>query len=382
MTLFRRNPANTESTPHIAGCTWEAQAGLPTCSPASTERPDEQGFALLLVIFILSLVSVLVLDFAQDVESFQRSSRGFTEQVQAALTLRSSMNLARLLLEAPKPEDTKDEDWLYEAWNNIGSVPAIPLEGIVGELRMMIVDDDGKIDLNSVVGPSFGSFPTAPATPQTPGVVDGPTFWRNALKKLLQDQGFQDQQLTGGFRTFGNQMYSPANQVAVLADWVDRDNESFHVPSFDGDGIESNSDRSWFFNRPLKSLGELGNVPGMTQDRIAQIAPFTHVSSTGGTGAVAVNINTAPGPVLEAMGLPEPQTILQRRLSAPYTRESLSLVTGGDQQIASRLKVNSSEFSAYARVIMPTKTFWAHAIITVQRTGANRKAQMRSIEFY
>ena len=336
--------------------------------PRVVDLSAEGGFALLLVIFILSLMTILVLDFASDVEAYQRSSRGFSEQVQATLTLRSSMSLARLLLEAPKPPDTKDEDWLYEAWNNIGSVPSIPLEGIIGEVRIMIVDEDGKLDLNALAAAGGGS-------------QDGPIFWRNSMKQLFQSAGFQEQSLSGEFRTWGNKTFSPANQVGVIIDWIDKDKESFSAPPFDGEGIEAGADRTWFLNRPLKTLGELSGIPGMTLERVEQIAPFVRVSPSASSGNGAININTAPIPVLEAIGLQNAGDIASRRLSAPYTRESLNLVTGGDQQLAAKLKVNSNEFAVFSRVIMPTRTFWARAVLGVQRNGTGRRALLRSIEF-
>ncbi len=350
---------------------------------------SEQGFALLLVIFVISLATILVVDFADKMNAYQRSSRGYTEQVQGMLMLKSAVNLGKLLIEAPKPEETKDEDWLFEAWNNIGSVPSIPLEGILGELRLMIVDDDGKIDVNAVQ--SLGGFPAGglPQAGQQGGsglpVLDNTTYWRNVLKELFDLQGFRRESYPdGSYRTLGNIGFESGDQVAVIADFVDNDSESSQVQGFDGTGIEGNADRAWFYNRPLKNMAELAAVPGMTLERVQRVAPFLKVSPTAASLSNGININTAPFQVLLALGFPQSQAeeIVQRRLTAPFTRDILPTLTAGDPNLATRLKTKSGEFSAYARIRMPTRTFWVHAVIGAQDTGRGRRAVVRSYEYY
>jgi len=360
--------------------------------PSGTADDSEKGFALLLVIFVVSLATILVLDFAEQMDAYQRSSRSYTEQVQGVLMLKSAVNLGKLLIEAPKPEETKDEDWLFEAWNNIGSVPSIPLEGILGELRLMIVDDDGKIDVNAIQ--SLGGFPAGgaqpPQPPQQPGggglaVTDNPTYWRNVLKQLFDIEGFQREQFPdGSYRTLGNVAFASGDQVAVIADFIDSDGESLQVPGFEGTGIEGNAEKAWFYNRPLKHMAELAAVPGMTLDRVQRVAPFVKISPTAASLSNGVNINTAPFEVLVALGFPQTQAeeIIQKRLTAPYTREILPTLTAGDPNLGNRLKVKSGEFSAYARIRMPTRTFWVHAVIGAQDTGRGRRAVVRSYEYY
>jgi len=350
---------------------------------------EERGFALLLVVFAIALATMLVLDFAGRIDSYQRSSRSFTEQVQGTLMLKSAANLAKLLIEAPKPDDTKDEDWLYEAWNNVASVPSIPLEGLSGELRLMIVDEDGKIDVNAIQGiGGFPSFANPSAQAQTGGgqPLDNTTYWRNTLRDLFERAGFAKEQYTAGsFRTLGNLGYDAGDQVALIADWIDRDSDTFQVPGFNGAGIEGSADKAWFYNRPLRHLAELAAIPGMTLERVQRIAPFVKVSPSVGGLSNLVNINTAPLEVLLAMGFPPGQAeeIVQRRLSAPYTKQILSTLTAGDPNLANRLKVNSSEFSAYARIRMPSRTFWLRAVIGAQSGGpTGRKAVIKSLEFY
>lgn len=349
---------------------------------------DEKGFALLLVVFAIALATMLVLDFAGRIDAYQRSSRSFTEQVQGTLMLKSAVNLAKLLVEAPKPDDTKDEDWLYEAWNNIASVPSIPLEGLSGELRLMIVDEDGKIDVNAIQGVGgFPSFTNPSLQPQGGGQpLDNTSYWRNSLRDLFERAGFvKEQYPPSSFRTLGNVGYDAGDQVAVIADWIDRDSDTFQVQGFDGAGIEGSADKAWFYNRPLRHLAELAAIPGMTLERVQRIAPFVKVSPAVGGLSNQVNVNTAPLEVLLSMGFPPGQAeeIVQRRLSYPYSKQILSTLTAGAPDLANRIKVNSSEFSAYARIRMPSRTFWVRAVIGAQAGGqTGRKASIKSLEFY
>lgn len=357
-------------------------------SPASSEK----GFALLLVTFVIALATILVLGFAEDIQAFQRSSRNYAEQVQATLMLKSAVNLGKLLIEIPKPEETKNEDTLRDFWAAIGSYSSLPLPGMIGELRLEIVDEDGKIDLNAVQG--FGGLPggTQPVPPPPPSggdsgaiPLDNASYWRNTLKELFTLAGFVRESYTvESFRTLGNTAYEGGDQVAIISDWMDRDSESFQLQGFDGSGIEGQSDRAWFYNRPFKSLGELAAVPGMTLERVQRIAPFVRVSQSVGGISNNVNINTAPAEVLIAMGvLPtEVQNILTKRLEAPIRQGDINLLIPGNQNLSSRLKAKSSEFSAYARVTLPSRTFWVRSVIAAQQMGAGRRAIVRSMEFY
>ncbi|MBP9838827.1 MAG: general secretion pathway protein GspK, partial [Proteobacteria bacterium] len=203
--------------------------------------------------------------------------------------------------------------------------------------------------------------------------------------ELFTNIGMERQQFKKEeFRTLGNAAYSPSDQVAIIADWIDKDKDSFQSSLFDGKGFESTADKGWFFNRKFKNISELANVPGITLNELQYLSKFLKVTiSSLGTNS-AININTAPVEVLQAIGFPENQIeeIARQRLSYPYTTQSTAVLTAGNEQLKGKVKFKSSEFSAIARIEMPTKVFWVKSRITMLPGVGNRRAKIDSYEFY
>ncbi|MCB0344043.1 MAG: general secretion pathway protein GspK [Bdellovibrionales bacterium] len=339
-----------------------------------TSRVDnERGIALLLVVFIVSLATVIVFDLGVSSRLDQRISRSFTESVQAEFILKSELNLARILLEAPKLDGIQ-EDWLNEPWALIGSAPALPISGFAGNPRLMIVDVAGKIDLNAVAPPA-GTVAPPTGSASNPGEQLA-LFWKNAMRELLTKAGFVREQYEADlYRTPGNIAYDPADQVAVLQDWIDEDKRSYSSASFDGDGFESQAPDGMFLNRRLKSLGEMLLVPGFTPERAARIGRFVTVSTLPSTAQRQINVNTAPIEVLLAIGFPEQQAIeiIQQRANLPITQAILNTLVEGDPQLRQVTRVTSTEFQVLAQVAMPTVTRWLEA-----RVGVSGRATRRS----
>lgn len=332
----------------------------------------------MMTIVIITVISIVVMDFAFTLRFDRRAFRGFAEGVQADYILKSSINLARILLELPKLPGIK-EDWLGEPWSLIAAAESLPVSGIVGTPRLMIVDEDGKIEINSIVSRTMRATAQGSA-----GAAPSELFYMEALRKLFQQQGFQRENFDPKLaRTIGNRGFNSGDQVAVIHDWIDTDNTAFRTATFDGSGIESQRDKSIFYNRPLKSLEELLLVPGMTRERIARIAPFVRVTTTSGFGSNRINVNTAPVEVLLALGLNDIQVadLVKQRLNLPVTQDILNILTSSNPSSASYLKVTSSRFSAIASVEMPNSTRWARSIISIQ-SAQPRKTQILSSELY
>lgn len=356
---------------------------------------DERGLALIMTVFVIALATILVFELGATTRFDQRMSRRFSEGLQAEYMLKSALNLGRLLVEAPKLEGIQ-EDWLGEPWALVAATQSLPISGFLGTPRLMIVDEDGKIDLNAIAPPpSAGQTPFGslqPESPTGPG-PSGPTpaeqaelFWKSSLSELFQRAGFQREQYDASeARTLGNIGFAANDQVAVLSDFIDRDGDSYRSALFNGEGIESSADKGVFLNRPLKSLTELLLVPGITMERIARIAPYVRVSqNTFSASSARININTAPLEVLIALGFPENQALemIQQRANLPITNEILTTLVEGDTQLKERTKVTSSEFSIYARVVMPSVTRWMRAVVATQGPVINRRSNIRIIEFY
>lgn len=356
---------------------------LPTCRSSK----DEGGFALLLAIFVIALTTIIVLDFGASVRFDQRVSRAFAESTQADYVLKSGLNLAKALIVIPKLPGIA-EDWLGDPWSLIASAPALPISGFIGEPRIMIVDEDGKIDINSIVSSTpAGGIPVPTGNPSTRGVgapVTAPEFWRNTLNELFIRQGFfRETYEKDSFRTRGDAALDASVQVATLHDWIDSDTGSFRETTFDGEGIESRADKTWFYNRRFYTMSELALVPGMTLERVNRIAPYVRISAPDALqGTSAINVNTAPLEVLLALGFPESiavEMVLQR-LDLPIDTQTLKALVGGNEVLQRYTKVTSNEFSVYIRVVMPNTTRWMRAYLN--RPARSSRVKVRSVEFY
>lgn len=351
-----------------------------------------EGIALLTAIFVIALSTLLVMELSFSTRFDVSATRAFSESIQADYILKSGLNLGRALLELPK-EDGRREDWLGEPWNTIGGALAWQIPGLPGEQRLMVVDEDGKIELNAVASNTAGSNPLNPdgglagSTGTGQGAGGAPIFWKNALRELLTQLGLDRAQYSSNPpRTLGNISFSPSDQVAVIEDWIDADSQSFHNASFNGEGIESGAPKYWFYNRKLRSLSELALIPGMTLDRLERLAQFVRVSPTsyGIYTSNRINVNTAHLDTLKAIGFPEAQAteIVQKRADFPIDEELLNTLVAGDAQLKSYTKVNSSLFSVYCRVSMANVSRWLRAIVSVSGGTNRRKTVVQSVEIY
>lgn len=358
---------------------------------------NQRGVALIMTIFIIALASILVLNFTEETLQYQRTTRGYSERVQANFVIKSGFNFACALLELPK-EDGIKEDWLGEPWALISSAQTLPIAGFSGKPRLTIVDESGKININSIVqGGNYIPNPNSNPYLNSSNVLGSDTSsqvgmnfrasqWKEILNNLFTEAGFVREQFAGNEnRTLGGIAYPSKDQVAVIHDWLDPDSVAHNSPLFPGQGIESTSNKDWFLNRQAKSLSELIMIPGMTLERMAKIAPFIRVSTQDNS---QININTAPAEVLQSLNLQEQEIIdiLEKRQLVPFSKSEISTAIPGSDQILPLLTANSNSFSAYIQVQMPNVTRYARAKIKTSNNRINneglltRKAVIEEIE--
>ena len=107
-------------------------------------------------------------------------------------------------------------------------------------------------------------------------------------------------------------------------------------------------------NGPLQTVDELRLVPGMTTELFDALQPYVTVYGSG-----AVNVNTAPAIVLDAMGCPGAALVAQRATpfaSPPPTCPGSSVV--------------SSAFTVPVQAWLSRSTIRVHRQAVVHRTGA------------
>ena len=336
---------------------------------------NEQGLALLMTVFVLSLATILTMGLAKETNTNLKSSRGFIEAIQAEFLLKSALNQGIIALadkDRNEPgiiENQTNDDNHTESWTVFNSGNELsPVSNIIGTYKVFITDESNKININT---------------------LNSNTFWRDKLTLLMETQlGFvQETFPEEERRTLGNQAFNSANQVASIIDYIDTDSQSYTINGFKGAGIESRQ-REWF---PIKSSGqidtisELSNVPGMTVERLRRLAPYVKSSSNNNSNLNIITALKSTPEILIALGA-DPEAInaeLSNISSGQYSPLDIrdNLFSGRFDQglINSNTAFQSNFFSIIAEVQMPNISRWLRAEINLS-SGSN--IEISKVEFY
>lgn len=270
--------------------------------------PPQRGAALVTVLLAITLLTIVVVEFAYSAKVNYHLAYNSWRTLQAASLARSGVNFATLILQRDRGQsaiDSLGEDWAR-------SSPPLPVGD--GSVVVRITDEQGKLNLNALRNPN--------------GTIKA--SWRDVTERLFQLRGLDP------------------GLLDPLLDWLDGDDfpeprgaEKAHYlsltpPAFPRNGL-------------LLTSGELGRIMGFTHavrtrlDEVITILPDHNTR---------VNVNTAPAEVLFAL-FPEVdqdavQQFLDSRSETPARgvtdmRQRLRLETGVDTV---RLTGVRSEFFA------------------------------------
>lgn len=204
---------------------------------ASAERP-EGGFALILVLWSVALLGLIAASFATGVRSNALIARNAVENAAARALADGGVALAIAgLLEQDGPN----------AWRPDGTPRSLEMQ--TGRIRIAVVDEGGKIDINAETGP--------------------------LIADLLHWLGL-----------------APPDALALSG-------------AIAGFGASGGGDRTPPGAPRFASVAELLHVPGMTSPLFARIEPFVTVHS----GESTLNIQTAPRALIEALTGADPAAI-------------------------------------------------------------------------
>jgi general secretion pathway protein K len=251
---------------------------------------NQRGFALLAVMLGLTLLSVIVLEFAFAMRLEASAGHAFKEDRLAAHLAEAAVQQALVEIASAAPIVAMDKTGrlVFHRQGGASTLPeALPVHERArtplgaGAFAYRITDEEGRLDLNL-------------ATPER-------------LRRLLSRLGVDGQM----------------RDVAVdsLEDWKDS-NELRHA-----NGAESDD---YYLRLPvpyrarngrLQDVAELRQIRGITPALYEGTGEQPGLAAlTTVHGRTAVNINTAPPPVLAALGLPDAgiSGIVQSRARTPY----------------------------------------------------------------
>jgi len=359
----------------------------------TVQHKSEKGFALLMVIFIISLSTILVTVFSSDTFAFLKRNRSLTDGLEAEYAAHSGMNLAITTLELPD-----DPSLPIKPWQILNSMPSLPIPGFSGEIRVQIFDEGGKINLNSIVGSSLGGSTPNPGSTagQDPTggnhlQTDVSDVWKFALSELFtqlgaEEQGFNrtrdsNEERSPNALTLGGTPLPASQLVASLHDWIDADSQAFSSPNFPANGLEGAGNQEWFLNRPLKALDELARVPGFTNEFLQRLSPYVRAASTSD---FRINVNTAPPLVLQAIGFSQTEIgdIVKRRSVQWLTTDELQSMVQGSANLPRITTVSSGSFKILVRARSASTTKWLEAECLVQSGFGRKVASIKSTRFF
>jgi general secretion pathway protein K len=218
---------------------------------------SERGAALVTVLLVITLLTIVVVEFAYSTQIDQHLAYNGLRSLQTAYLARSGVNLAMLALKNDAQRsgiDALNEDWAR-------ALPPLPVgEGVV---TIRVTDEQGKLNLN-VLRNSNGTINMQ---------------WRQVAERLFLVKGLEPSLLD------------------PLLDWLDADD--FPEPR----GAETNdylrqTPPYTARNAALLTLGELGRVKGFTPEIRQRLEDVVTVLPSNIT---KINENTASREVLTAL---------------------------------------------------------------------------------
>jgi general secretion pathway protein K len=240
---------------------------LITQSSALMHFHDQKGIALFLVLWVLTLLSVIVGEFCHAMRTEVNITRNFKEATQAAYLAEAGIHLAIHGLTTTdregrrgRPEPTGAEDL---RWRVNAPIPSVELGA--GSATVWIDNESGKINLNSADPP---------------------------LLQLMLSPFNLDETAVNGI-------------VDAIGDWRDAD-DLHRLNGAEDDYYQSLPEPYPCKDGPFTSVQELLRVKGITRELfyggLAEMVTVFPVTARGGGGQRGrININAAPPAVLRAL---------------------------------------------------------------------------------
>ncbi len=138
---------------------------------------DQSGIALILVLSVISMLSIVVMEFTHSVTIDQYRVRNSLHALQSELLVRSGVNIAEgfLALDEDEGIDTYTDEWFWAMQQQCQEGIPLPNGSIV---RCAVKDESGKINVNNTR--------TRRGAPIVPGNVTKEAILLDALRCIFQ----------------------------------------------------------------------------------------------------------------------------------------------------------------------------------------------------
>ncbi len=148
---------------------------------------NERGIALVITLLVVALLTIIVVEFTYSVEVDAHMARNSLNSLQATLLARSGVNLGEAFL---LHDDDPQVDSYTEDWGNLDELNSQLILPDNMRLRVQIIDEGGKINLNMTRPRTVQEWR---ATQNTPTTANAPQrlfqSWTTAAATILQTRG-------------------------------------------------------------------------------------------------------------------------------------------------------------------------------------------------
>ena len=297
----------------------------------------ERGVALLTAMLIVSLVAIIGAGMLSQMNLALHRSGNIWQSEQAWWYAVGIENWLGKLLR--QDAEFTDIDSLDEAWAQ--PVDYLPLDG--GALQGQVIDLQGRFNLNNLSGSDAEAA-------------------QEQLQRLVELVGDTDQVTA---RTI----------AASVRDWIDADINPTLPDGAEDDYYLGLSPAYRVANTQMSSASELRMVKGMTPALYAALAPYICALPE----VTAINVNTAPAPVLATIAPELPPTtgesLVESRADEPWESVDAFLqdpALAGRQIDSGRLSVITNYFMATGQITVDRAQIQFFSVLERADNGAVR----------
>ncbi len=336
-------------------------------------RQNQQGVALIFVLLIFVMMTVVASRIISDMQLNTEKTAQRLQYQQAKHYAKGGEQFAMVLLEDDAARD-KQADKKVDHWHEVWAANDDALETDEGEITMLIVDDQGRFNLNLLAEKNNSA---APSTSSDSAI--GSTGSDNSRIQSSRDNRDSSNGSGSSFSSGASVEQSTkmltrmlethkinAQLADRLRDWVDSNQEARPAGAEDNYYLlrDDNSYRTG--DTELASVSELRLLDILTPENYQTLEPLVSVLPPG----VGVNMNTVTAPTLVAlakeMSLAEAQSFIDSRPTEGFAevREVINhpllkgkLIDGAEQVMT----VSSNYFSVYVKARYRDMTYYLHS---------------------
>jgi len=287
---------------------------------------NERGIALVITLLVVALLTIIVVEFTYSVEVDAHMARNALNALQASMLARSGVNLGEAFL---LHDDDPQVDSYLEDWGNMDELNNQLILPDNMRLRVQIIDEGGKLNINLTRPRSVQQWRAAQLTNPNSPTVQPFQSWTTALGNLLEGHGGSPE-IAENVATYWSQLYQAAYGSAATGGLPNQGylNQA-RTTGTPTPGAMANNPYLWDF----PSLDDASVIPGLTPSLVRRTR--TVLTAIDSNRQVQVNINTAPPEVLSAI-IPDAgvvENITSQRQDQPLKATDLpQLLTGLNMQ--------------------------------------------------